>query len=145
MKRYSSTTRGLLGVAMCLLAIGCADNDQGTSVEPVHNENPSPHPYLAVERAKAFSIPRDHESKAVPEDRVWAIQGHDIAQGKVTTADIMINGRASLQGYEFEGEFWLTFQQLQTNTLWLYSGTRITLGDTRPTLDVIEYKVLDRD
>jgi hypothetical protein len=47
-------------------------------------------------------------------------------------------------GFEMEGRYWVTFQQSQSQTIWVYSGTKLGLGDTRPTLMVKEFQMVGR-
>ena len=109
-------------------------------VEPATGE----HSYLKLEFVRTFRIMREDHS-VVPEGKVWAIQGHDIANGRVTTSDVLLDGRACIDGYEMEGRFWLTIQKLQSQAVWVYTGTTIGLGDTRPFLTVTEFQVIGEE
>lgn len=150
---YPAIKRTWLVLALSIFFQGCGDaqsekklaeNDKPAQLEPSTKQGK--HPYLNIEFSHTFSIQRDDsESNTVPENRVWAIEGNDIAKSPISTADILINGRASIGGFELEDKFWLTFQKLQAQKLWVYSGTTIELGDTRPTLSVTEYVVLDQE
>ena len=132
--RISNTC--LLLVISCSVVYGC-----GGHTEALQSDTGSlpHHPYLDLEFVRQFEITWG-DGAVVPKDMVWAISGHSVARGRVTTADILLDGRAKIGGYELEGRYWLTFQALQTQTIWVYSGTKIGLGDTRRMLTIREFR-----
>ncbi len=97
------------------------------------------HPFLDLEFVREFEITSD-DQLAVPEGMVWSISDHGVAAGRVTTSDILLEGRAKIGDLELEGRYWLTFQAAQSQTIWVYGGTKIALGDTRPTLTIKEFR-----
>jgi hypothetical protein len=126
-------------VACCAFS-GCGDRPADA---PQTRDQPDEHPYLDLRLVREFSFTRD-EVRVVPEGMVWAIAGHTIAEGRITTSDVLIDGRACIGDFEMAGKYWVTFQRLQSQTIWVYSGTKLGLGDTRPTLMIKEFQVLSQ-
>lgn len=93
-----------------------------------------------MELVREFQLHRDAAQAIVPDGMVWAIDGHDVAEGRVTTSDVHIDGRASIGDFDLEGSYWLTFQKAQSQIVWAYEKTKVGLGDTRPTLNVKEFR-----
>jgi hypothetical protein len=127
-------------VACCVFS-GCGDR---LADDRQRLDRPDEHPYLDLRLVREFSFTRD-DDRVVPEGMVWAIDGHTIAEGRVTTSDVLFDGRACIGGFEMEGRYWVTFQQSQSQTIWVYSGTKLGLGDTRPTLMVKEFQMVGRE
>ncbi len=100
---------------------------------------PPRHPYRDLEAVREFVVERD-DDPVVPKGMVWAISGHDVAEGRVCTSDVLLNGRAAIGGFELEGKYWLTFQSPQEQTIWAYEDASIGLGDTRGELFVTEFR-----
>ena len=125
-------------LAACCVFSGCGDNPADDSQRP---DRPDEHPYLDLRFVRDFSFTRD-DYRIVPEGMVWAIEGHTTAEGRVTTSDVLFDGRACIGGFEMDGRYWVTFQRPQSQTVWVYSGTTLGLGDTRPILMVKEFQVV---
>ncbi|MCY2925385.1 MAG: hypothetical protein NT031_08090 [Planctomycetota bacterium] len=127
-------------VVMASIPIGGCGSEADIKVGAV--DNLPHHPYLDLEYVRKFEISRDAKDPFahVPKGMVWAIRGHSPAEGRVTTADVLLDGRAAVGELEFDGKYWLTFQDQQKQIIWVYEGVSIGLGDTRPTLTIVEFR-----
>ncbi len=129
---------------ICVLAVlawgvgsGCKDVPADATAQ---TPEPLPeHRYLDLEFVREFTIVNDHTTVMVPWDKVWLIEGHTPAEGRVTTDDILFRGWVELGECHFEGEFWLTFGAPQEQPIWVRGGTQIGLGDTRRELTIKEF------
>ncbi len=127
---------GVLIGSVSILLVSCAMPGPARSVS-----SESKHPYLGLGKPRMFTLKQGSGGK-VPEKCVWAVSGHFVTEAKVATSDVFIKGRASIGEYEIEGEYWLTFQKRQSQTLWIYGDTEVGLGDTRPELKIKEYSIM---
>lgn len=75
----------------------------------------------------------------VPDNQIWIIEHTPVADCRVCTADVYIEGELSnveIQGVIFHGEFTFSFSSPDHSAITLYPATEIRLGDSRQRLKV---------
>jgi hypothetical protein len=128
----------VLAMLVWAVGTGCKDVPADATARPP--EPLTEHRYLDLEFIREFTLVNDHTMVTVPWDKVWLIEGHMPAEGRVTTDDILFQGWVELGECYLEGDFWLTLSDPQTQPIWVRGGTRIGLGDTRRELTVREFQ-----
>lgn len=80
----------------------------------------------------------------VPDGKYWLVKSTQPLACKVCTEDIQIKGEYSnveVDGVVFHGEFTLSFSSEHHANVKFYSATRLSLGDSRNRLVVLEKSI----
>lgn len=77
----------------------------------------------------------------VPKGKSWILKSIEPADCKVCTSDLRVNGGLAIGSHSeltMYGEFDISFNSKSHSSITLFSGTKFWLGDSRPTIKVVE-------
>ena len=101
--------------------------------------------FANVNKGKTITLTNSNGTVAVPEGRTWKVYGLSpyVSEKGIGTADLYIDGQIMVgksKDYTVYGKFDISINKPQQFPLWILSGSKVSVGDSRQKLVITEFK-----
>jgi hypothetical protein len=101
--------------------------------------------FANTDKGKKITLTNSSGIVEVPKGRIWKIDGLSpyVSEKGVGTADIYIDGEIMVgksRDYTIYGKFDISINKPQQFPLWVLSGAKVSIGDSRQKVVITEHK-----